>query len=73
MEYVIRKENDREFTVIKWNDEPISSYTVNKNGKGKWYCNCPHAHYRHVRCKHTAMVIDCISKGAPQPFVIENF
>jgi len=72
MEYVLRLEKDNRFTVIKWEDAPIVQYIVRKV-KGKWTCSCPHAHYRHVNCKHRKMVLECIKKGIPQPYVVENF
>lgn len=71
VEYIIRKENDRIYTVIKWEDEPLGEYKVTTGNK-KWFCNCPNCYYRHRQCKHIAMVKGCIAKGTPQPYSVEH-
>lgn len=71
MEYLIRKENNYTFTIVKWDNEPIGEYKVTTGNK-KWFCNCPQNFYRHLQCKHIHMAKECIAKGTPQPYITER-
>ena len=70
MEYIIRQDNNYQFSVIKFDGQPLDEYHLIKGNSG-YKCSCPDAVYRKHKCKHTKMVKECIARGVPQPFIME--
>jgi hypothetical protein len=72
MDYFIRKEVIG-WTVLKWDTTPLENYTVHQDRRnGRWSCTCPQNRYRKTGCKHIDMVLQCVARGTPQPFVVER-
>lgn len=47
-----------EWEVAKFDnsDSPVAIYHVRRGINGKWKCDCPHASFRHTKCKHILIV-----------------